>query len=56
MGVLFVGVMEDAEYSTFCPLNMANEDEVLSTLGLRIYFKMFCLPSSKVNPLHVILT
>lgn len=54
MGVFFVGVMEDVEYSTSHPLNMAKEDEVLSTLSFRIDLKMFCLPSSKVNPLHVI--
>jgi hypothetical protein len=54
MGVLFVEVMEDVEFSTSCPLNIEKEDEKPSISGLRIDSKVLHLLALKVNPLHVI--
>jgi hypothetical protein len=54
MGVHFVEVMEDVEFSTSRPLNIEKEDEMPSISGLRINSKMIHLLALKVNPLHVI--
>jgi len=54
MGVIFVKVMEDVEFSTSHPLNIEKEDEMRSISCLRIDFKEPHFLALKVNPLHVI--
>ncbi len=54
MGVLFVEVMEDVEFSTSRPLNIEKEDEMPSISGHRIDSKVIHLLALKVNRLHVI--
>lgn len=54
MGVLFVEVMENVEFSTSCPPNIEKEDEMPSISGLSFDFKVIHSLALKVNPLHVI--